>query len=408
MLQDVFIDDSILRRLAPVNLLEEDSYRQVVSTTRSYSLPPGALLESKLQQGWYVYVVSGTAFHVNNKGERYGSVQAKTPTAEHPVFTGGQNDGNIEAKTHVEFLRIDRMLVDVLMHRQVNTATEVQEFDFDEDDATIFSCIYDAFSAKSLKVPSLPEVMIEVNKALDDPDMGFAEIANIVKQDPPYTARLIQLSNSAAYKGSSTIDTLSLAISRIGVKSVRSLLMGVAVEEMIGNVHPMAVDLLRIYYKEAAEIAALCFVLARRLDTVAEERALMAGLLHQLGSVPLISHAFEALDSPDRSRIEGAAKRLVEPVTSWMLGEWQLDDELCNIADSVSDWYRPCDGDIGLLETVIAARLLLEARDSESPSVVLASTPIGQKFIEKGLNIQDPAAFFVEIAEDLEVARELV
>ncbi|MGB0866061.1 MAG: HDOD domain-containing protein [Granulosicoccaceae bacterium] len=409
MQQDVFVDELIMRRLAPLNELNDANFAQVVASTRSYSLPPGAKLESRLEGGWYVYVVSGTVLLKNTKGERYGAVEAKSAAAAVPLFAGELDEGDAEAKTHVEFLRVDRLLYEVLHSRQADAGTEVLEIDFDEDDAAIFSSIYDAFEAKCLKVPSLPEVLMQVNKAIDDPDMGFAEIAQIIQKDPPYTARLIVLANSPAYGGTGNVNTLSFAISRIGVESTRNLLMGVAVERMMGEVHPNAVGLLREFYRQASEIAAICFVLARRLGSVPEERALMAGLLHRLGKVPIVSHAFDVLEpQPDPDRISGAADRLIPPVTSWMLSEWGMDAELCDVADSASDWYYACGEHLGLLDIVIAAGLLHAVQEGKQAPAPIEMTPIGKRLMELGLDVSDPEAFFAEIAEDLEAARQLV
>lgn len=409
MEQDVFVDEMIMRRLAPLNELNDDNFAQVVASTKSYSLPPGARLESRLEGGWFIYVVSGKALLVNGRGERYSAVEAKTPAAEVPLFAGDVDEGGAEAKTHVEFLRVDKLLYEVLVTRQADAGTELLEIDFDEDDAVIFGSLYEAFESKTLKVPSLPEVLMKVNKAIGDPNMGFAEIAQIIQQDPPYTARLIVLANSPAYGGGGNVNTLSFAISRIGVESTRNLLMGIAVERMMGEVHPQAVGLLQKFYRKASDIAALCFVLARRLGTVPEERALMAGLLHRLGKVPIVSHAFDVLEpTPDEERISGAAERLIPPVTSWMLSEWGMDAELCDIADSANDWYRACGEHPGLLEIVIAAGLLHAVHEGETPPAPLEMTPIGRRLIELGLNVADPEGFFAEIAEDLEAARELV
>lgn len=409
MQQDVFVDNVIMRRLAPLNGLSDAHFEQIVASTHSFSLPPGAVLEGRSEGGWFIYVVSGTMLHVNSRGERYGVVEAKTPSAEVPLFNDELEEGNAEAKTHCEILRVDRLLYQVLKSRQTDAGTEVVEIDFDEDDALIFSSIYDAFEAKCLKVPSLPEVLMKVNKAIGDPDMGFAEIAQIIQKDPPYTARLIVLANSPAYQGNGNINTLSFAISRIGVESTRNLLMGVAVERMMGDVHPKAVGLLRKFYQHASEIAALCFVLARRVGSVPEERALMAGLLHRLGKVPIVSHAFDVLEPlPDPDRISGAADRLIAPITSWMLSEWGMDAELCDVADSATDWYRPCGEHLGLLEIVIAAGLLHSEQDGREPHAQIKLTPIGQRLMELGLDISDSEAFFADIAEDLEAARQLV
>lgn len=405
---DIFVEDAVMRHLAPLNLLNEGSYKRVVESARSFSLPPGASIKSKFEEQWFIYLVSGKLLLLNRLNETYGVLEARSAAAESPVFGHGQ-DGNAQAKTHVEFLRVDKMLYEILVARQTQEATEVAEISFDEDDAEIFASLYDAFESNQLKVPSLPEVLVAVNKAIADPDMGFVEIAAIIQKDPPYTAKLLQLANSPAYQGAGQTSTLSFAISRIGVEAVRSLITAVAVSEMVENVHPSAVEPLRLFYQEAAEIAALCFVLARRIGTIPEERALMAGLLHRLGMVPIVSHASDVLQpTPEPARIRAVAGRLIEPVSGWLLSEWGLDGELCDVAESATDYYRPCDKHLGIMEVVIAARLLCLAEQGVESEVNLADTPIGARLIAEGVDISDTSAFLMEIAEELEAARALL
>jgi len=405
---DLLIHEAKLRHLAPLNMLDDANLQHVADTARSFSLPEGAALQWKSETGWLIYVLSGRLVLLNSKGDRCGSFEGGRQEAAQPVFTSDYEGGSAQARSPVEFMRVDRLLYDVLISRQVASGTEVAEVSFEEDDTAIFSSLYDAFAAEELQVPSLPEVMIAVNKAISDPDMGFAEIAAIIQKDPPYTARLIQMANSPAYASANEVTTLSFAISRIGTESVRSLVMALAVSDMVDNVHPSAVESLRRFYQDASEIAALSFVLARRVGSVPEERALMAGLLHRLGMVPIVSHACEALPAPlDTAGIEGVADRLIEPVTSWLLSEWGLDAELCDVAESASDWYRNCE-EIGLLEVVIAARLLHATAQGREAPAVLAETPIGQKFIVSGLALGDLEAFLADAAEDLEAARQLV
>ena len=409
MNQKAFVDKVAVRRFSPLNSLSDTHFDQIALSARCFELPAGTVLQSRLEAGWLIYVLNGRMLHINSKEERYGAVEGATPSAEVPLFTGDGRESGAEAKTRVKILRVDRLLFEVLASREVDTATEVLDIDFDEDDAAIFSSIYDAFADKRLKVPSLPEVLMAVNKAIEDPNMGFKEIATIIQKDPPYTARLLLLANSAAFKGNGSVDTLSFAISRIGVKNVRHLLMGVAVEKMICDVHPSAVGQLREFYREAGEIAALCFVLAKRLGTVPEEQALLAGLLHQLGTVPIVSHAFDVLTpEPDPRRISEAADRLIPSISGWMLSEWGMDAELCDTAESATDWYRPCPESLGLIEVVIAARLLHSAKEGGIPPVSLADTSVGARLIELGLDVRDTEKFYADIASDLDIALQLV
>jgi|GEM_PF-3431821 len=398
-----------LKEFGSLNLLSEDNLSRVAEAIRQLKLPAGVELQANLEQGWLLYLITGQLTLINERDERIEVVHENTERAYQPIFAEGDTGFSVRMDEDAELIRIDRLHVEVLLARQLSQATQVSEVAYEELDTEVFASILEAHEAGDLQVPSLPEVVMSVNAAVRDNDMDFNRLAAVIQRDPPFTARLIQVANSPAYRGNAEIETLSSAISRIGLDGTRNFVMAIAVEQLVQNVHPAAVKCLWEFYHETAEIAALCFVLAKKTGCLREERAYMAGLLHGLGMVPIVNHACEVLSpEPDVEIVERVGRQLMGPVSGWLLSEWGLDAALCDSAEFATDWYRPVEGELGVIEFVIAARLLRITARGEAVPANIASTAIGRKLISIGLGVEDPTVFLNDIEADVEAARQLL
>lgn len=401
---------SMLQKFGELSTLNEENLARVGEAIRPAQIPAGAILHSNLEQGWLIYLIKGKLTLINEHGERYDTIEESAPSSYSPVFSvGGSHDNKAEATIDVELIRIDRLHVEVLLSRQLTEATQVVEVGFDVPDVEVFGSILEAHESGTLEVPSLPEVASKVNEAASNNDMDFVGLAAIIQSDPPFTARLIQAANGPNYRGVAEIGTLSGAISRLGLDGARNLVMAIAVEQLVKNVHPAAKQCIWDFYHEAGEVGALCFVLAKKTASMREERAYMAGLLHGLGMVPIVNHACQVLmPDPNIETVNRVALHLVESVSSWLLSEWGLDAELCDAAESASDWYRSVDKELSVIDLVIVSRLLRMVAQGKQPPVEISTTDIGKTLLEKGCDLSNPIDFLNDIQEELETARQLL
>ena len=65
---------------------------------------------------------------------------------------------------------------------------------------------------------SLPEVAMRVTEIVDDPSSSTAQIGRVISEDPNLTARILRLANSPVYAVSSSVDTVSRAVTVLGAK----------------------------------------------------------------------------------------------------------------------------------------------------------------------------------------------
>ncbi len=92
----------------------------------------------------------------------------------------------------------------------------------------------DGFEAAALpsrvKVPSLPEVLLTFNKKAEDPEASPLELAEIIETDSSLTCELLKLSNSAAMGTRKKVSSAQMAISLLGIRRTKYLLLSVTLE----------------------------------------------------------------------------------------------------------------------------------------------------------------------------------
>ena len=72
--------------------------------------------------------------------------------------------------------------------------------------------LFKAVETDQIKLPTLPEVALQIREAVEKDNQSATDIANLLAQDSSLSARLLQLANSPLYRARSEIDSLQMAI----------------------------------------------------------------------------------------------------------------------------------------------------------------------------------------------------
>ena len=135
---------------------------------------------------------------------------------------------------------------------------------------------------------TLPDVFIRINQLAENPDSTTADIAQAVSRDPAFTVRLLRVANSSLYGFSSTIDTVSKAVSLIGTSQIRNLALSTAVASSFSGLSNKLVSLDNFWRHSL-----YCGLAARKLAALAgrcdAEAVFTAGLLHDIGELVIFN-----------------------------------------------------------------------------------------------------------------------
>lgn len=167
---------------------------------------------------------------------------------------------------------------------------------------------------KDVDLPAFPDVVRRLQLVLADPQASAKDLVAIIESEPVLSARLLQLANSAAMNAAgNSVTTIKLAISRLGFNLVRLTAMSHAMRQMERQqaLQPIRADLGAIW-KASNEVAAICYVVARRAFGRQPDEAMLAGLLHGIGGLYILTQT-QRLDPAMRA----------DPGFQAVLQDWQ-------------------------------------------------------------------------------------
>jgi len=136
----------------------------------------------------------------------------------------------------------------------------------------------------SIRLVSLPEVCIRVNEMLDDPAVTAVDLGQVISQDTSLTARLLKIVNSSYYGFPAKIETVSRAVTVVGLRELRGLVIAASAVETFSNVPDEVLNKVR-FWRHSLYCGVIARLLAEQCHVLHSERLFVAGLLHDIGKL---------------------------------------------------------------------------------------------------------------------------
>lgn len=347
-------DSSLLMGLHPVGELDSDKRAALAQKGQLSDLRYGERLDASVEHRWLVYVVAGSVNLVTSTGS--ASVAAGSARANQPLFSEGRLQEYAVASGTARVLRLDHRLFEILQRQQSQSSYEVQETELDETENALFSEVYSACTEGKLDLPALPEVAIKIQTAMRDPDVDVKRLADIVSLDIGVTAGLIRAASSAAYGTGNPVKTVRDAIVRLGLVVARRLALTIAMQQVFRSDSPVLRRRMRELWDRGVEVSVLSFLLARHrgLDP---EQALLAGLLHDIGAVPILDYMNRHHPDATSDEVEMILDKLHGVVGEIVVGSWNINSQLNAAIRESGKWMRDSKGKADHCDVVIVARL---------------------------------------------------
>ncbi|MCG7871143.1 MAG: HDOD domain-containing protein [Candidatus Thiodiazotropha lotti] len=241
------------------------------------------------------------------------------------------------------------------------------------DEKQFLNDLNDAIDRNKLTLPTLPEVALKVRDAVEQEMSSANEIAEIIASDAALSARLLQVANSPLYRGRVPIDNLQMAVARLGVRLVRSLVISLIMQQIFQATNDLLDAKFHQIWEESVQIAAISRVLSYNLDHLDKEQAMLAGLIHNIGALPVLAMA-ETRDElvQDASELDRVIDILSPQIGQRILEMWDFPESLITVPANFLNLEYESEGDGDYSDIVLVARLqanLNSAADFEMPDV---------------------------------------
>jgi HD-like signal output (HDOD) protein len=246
----------------------------------------------------------------------------------------------------------------------------------------------DDIKNQRLEIPSPPDLILKLRALTADENTTSAEIAELVKHDLNISGRLIKVANSSLFGARVHVTTTQAAITRLGSTKVQNLITGLIIAQ---NFLTAKVKGLESHFNKAWQqsnhVAAIAFVLAHKKSTLDPEQALLAGMLHNIGILPLIIRISTIPVFKDKPELltkvaDIVIPKLYQSAGKLILDSWNFSQVLSQIPITHTKINCESSGELTLNELIALAYELDKLKDINTPEKIpnkLESTDVFRK-----------------------------
>ena len=163
------------------------------------------------------------------------------------------------------------------------------------------------------RMPSLSTTVSKVLETCNNPNASPSDLNRVISLDPVLTGQVLRLINSAYYALAHPITSLPRAIIMLGLNTVKNLALSLAVLGTVGGKSFLKFISVIDFWTHClcVGVASKCMSEIKGASHAECEDAFIAGLLHDLGKIPL-SKQFPDMYLQTLKRADGDQQPLIE------------------------------------------------------------------------------------------------
>lgn len=345
-----------LQKLIPVGDLPITELQTLPVTQRHFK--PGQLIFNRGESAdSLIYLHSGQVFLEAADGNGY-SVDDTTFKACYPLSTHTEHHFSAIAQSaaSIIYLPLSALQRGAKAAFINNPLINPQDIPPDLVNSDFFHGFCTAFRQDNLRVPSLPDVAIRLRSALQK-EISVADAVKIINLDPVISSKLIQVANSPLYRTVNPAAKSHDAINRLGLKTTQNLVTSISLHNLFRSGNKHLNQRVQQLWKQSIQIASLSYTLASLTHKINPDEALLAGLIHNIGALPIITHAETLKDGQYTDlELDRTIAVLQGLVGVFILNKWHFPEHLLQIPTQTGNWYHDEKPALQMSDIVLLAR----------------------------------------------------
>lgn len=208
----------------------------------------------------------------------------------------------------------------------------------------LYTILVEKIKQEALVLPTLPEIALKVREAADDPEINLNAMSDIISNDPALSLGMIKVANSAVLGRSVKVETLGQAVTRIGLRQIKSIATAMAIEQVFVSES----DIISMYLKKSwdktvdvssVSVALMTFYLKdNKHSPLALDTLTLAALIHNIGVLPILTEAEQHQSVfANPSFLQQAIIKLASQIGGEVTRAWGLSSEFSEVVERWSD-----------------------------------------------------------------------
>ena len=152
-------------------------------------------------------------------------------------------------------------------------------------------------AALSDGLPTLPSYVFELNGLLSASTVDLKRVGEVIRRDPGLAAQVIRMCSSTLLSVGEKVSSIEHAVILLGTERLRTMMLTISLVEHVGN--RLSGSIVQSFWRHSFLTAILSERIARRTAYPRPEQAYLAGLLHDIGTLPLLTIASRSQSGPN-------------------------------------------------------------------------------------------------------------
>lgn len=407
----IIINAKYLQQLLILEQIPYLSLQKLAAENPCRSLAAGRILFNKGQSDNDIYYLVKGKVELFNP-EHKEQIKGGSSAARVPLDNTQPRTHTARALTDIVYFKINKNLIDIITADESSDkeigVEEIQADDKIQSNQLMYK-LYQEYMDGELKLASLPELAIRVRKAVRNPRSSAHDIATIIQSDPSITGQLIKIANSPLYRTTEAIKDCQTAIARIGIENTRDIVTTLTIKQLFKPKTRIVAKQMSALWKHSTQVAAISAVIAEMMPTMNPDRALLAGLIHDIGVQAILSYVEDYPDLiADKKILTETIEHLRGQMGALVLRHWSMPSDLVTVALEAENWQRDSDHGPDMCDLVQVAQLFSFLGTEEStqlPAVTaipaFSKLPLARQGPDKALEILHEAKGHIQEMKSL-------
>jgi len=273
---------------------------------------------------------------------RFKEISAGSESARTAIALLQPRKYTVRTKTPCVFVLIQQSTVNTLLEelpKDKSIAFSVSDLHSGHETKDIAQNFEADLQSNNLTLPSFPDVALRIKHLLDDPNVTVKDVADVLNNDPAITVKLLKTCNSPLYRTANEITSNRDAIVRLGFNTTRKLITIFALKEVFKSKNKFLQQKMGELWAHSSEVASISYVLASKTPGMDPEQAMLAGLMQDIGAIPILNYIenypeFMKLDY----KIDAIISSLKSRIGAKILEHWGFSADLIEVAKNSNNW----------------------------------------------------------------------
>ncbi|MEI9936100.1 MAG: HDOD domain-containing protein [Pseudomonadota bacterium] len=195
--------------------------------------------------------------------------------------------------------------------------------------STLRAQLFRTFEDPTYKPPPLPAVALELVSLASKPDVNVEDIVRLLERDQMLAGAVMRLVGSPIHAGRGPVRSLTDAVMRLGVRTVRDSVFDVALKKSVFTVSGEYPEIMHRIGRHGTASAYLARIVCRHAR-VTEDQAFLGALLHDVGFAALLLSVLRKKEAnpPPLTELWPDIDGLHEQASKAVTKLWGLSNEL--------------------------------------------------------------------------------